>query len=71
MVFVFCLLLSIGFVEVLFVYGSDELKVFYLFCLIVGEWIGIMNLIELGVGLDFVVVLIIVILDGDYYCIKG
>lgn len=61
-----------GQIEVLEYYGSDVLKVLYLFKLNFGEWFGMMNLIEFGVGLDVGVLMIKVecVFDG-IYCIIG
>lgn len=47
MVFVIGLMLIIGVVEVMEKYVFEDLKVIYLEKLVFGEWMGIMNFIEL------------------------
>lgn len=65
LLFVLCLLFIDGVIEVLLMVGIDEQKQCYVLKLILGEWIGMMNLIELQVGFDFVLVCLCVELQGD------
>lgn len=71
MVFVMYLGLIYGVYLVIYVYGIDDQKVIYLFKMVSCDWIGMMNLIELYVGIDLGMLCIKVELqdDGSYLII--
>ena len=56
MAFALCPMLTMGGIEALELYGSDEQKVIYLPRLISGEWTGTMNLTESQAGSDLAAV---------------
>ncbi len=66
-----CPLLTVGAIESLEVYGSEELKKAYLPKLISGEWPGTMNLTEPHAGSDLAELRCQAVPEGDHYRIHG
>ena len=66
-----CPLLTVGAIESLEVYGSEELKKAYLPKLISGEWPGTMNLTEPHAGSDLAELRCQAAPEGDHYRIHG
>jgi alkylation response protein AidB-like acyl-CoA dehydrogenase len=66
-----CPLLTVGAIESLEVYGTEELKKTYLPKLISGEWPGTMNLTEPHAGSDLAELRCRAEPDGNYYRIHG
>jgi len=66
-----CPILTVGAIESLEVYGSEELKKTYLPKLISGEWPGTMNLTEPHAGSDLAELRCRAVPEGDHYRIHG
>ena len=66
-----CPLLTVGAIESLEVYGSEELKKTYLPKLISGKWPGTMNLTEPHAGSDLAELRCRAVPEGDHYRIHG
>ncbi|MGB0681848.1 MAG: acyl-CoA dehydrogenase [Magnetovibrionaceae bacterium] len=64
-------LVSMGAVEALDAYGSDEQKQAYLPNMVSGAWSGTMNLTEAGAGSDLASIRTKAIPDGDHYKVIG
>ncbi len=66
-----CPILTVGAIESLEVYGTEELKKTYLPKLISGEWPGTMNLTEPHAGSDLAELRCQAVPEGDHYRIHG
>ena len=71
MAFALCPMLTLGAIEAIQHYATDELKAAYLANMVAGTWTGTMNLTEPQAGSDLAAVRSKAVPEGDHYRISG